>query len=101
MRSREFYEGAIAALSELSIQIIESGSWKLSWKDLNARYETELAALPPDPRDEALAEAERALESKRAATWDAHYGHGLSAEYARQVGREIDAAIVKIKAVRG
>ena len=35
----------------------------------------------------------KALEAAKAAIWDKHYGKGLSAEYARSVSAEIDAAL--------
>ena len=51
MRSREFYEGAIAALSVLSFDIIDTGSWKASVKRITAEYRSQLTALPPAPPD--------------------------------------------------
>lgn len=109
MRSREWYEGAVAALEEALQYGPHRSAMRVHLMATLNEYRRELAAAPPDPRDEALKVAEEALERVRKGYQNlmefrqldnGRYGN-LTAEEIESAMEPVTAAIAKIKEVRG
>jgi hypothetical protein len=83
----------------------ENGGWV--WVGPSERFAAMMEVLRRDQKElaerakdterlsERLDASKRALEAAKAAIWDAHYGNGIAAAYARQISDEIDAAMSK------